>query len=591
MSVPTSVKQKAMAYAIAAKNAAAQREAAQRGEMPPEELPHTVMEWALKYRRIDGRPFSLRRFEPNRALYEDQHRHIVIIKPAQRGLSEFALNATMFALDRGADVWTHGEDKKEGLNVGYVMPTDKALREFSKERISGMEQESAYLAGMFRKQREFNAVEFKQIGPSYLYLRGGQEANNLTTFPADFLVLDEFDRLPEQAPALARRRMNASLVNREIDLSTPTIPGYGIHAAWLLSDQQEYEQIHGCGTSTVYDFFRDVTVNDYPYDDWRYWGPDRINDGRVELICPGCGDPVDDVQRTEPGQWVSRAPSHDLTRGYWMPALAYPVVNLKAFALTAIKEEPTEIEEFYRSDLGMPYSSGGVRVTRELLQALSAELENGLLPRHEWIQTTMGIDVGARLHYRVSSKSRTNGEIYVREVGWVRTEKELCAKIDQFRPRMFVMDAMPETRLTDSVVSRYPGRGAGAIYPEGALALKGNLYAPERDKILESKRVSINRTMALDTVLAVIQKQEEHWPAAIHNDPEVIEHMTASQRVTVLDRKGEPRSAWVHTRPDHTFHACAYDQVARRILTEKGGKGSGLGVVVTGGAKDSRFGG
>lgn len=579
---------------------ALEQEAAAELPPEPEQRPRSVYEWALKHRRIDGRPFSLRRFEPNRAAYQDDHPHIVIGKPAQRGWSEYALNATMFALDQGAAVWTHEPDcpldescacpdAKQGLNVGYVMPNDKVLSEFSKERISGMEEESPHLAGMFRAQREFNAVGFKQVGQSYLYLRGGQTVENLTSFPADFIVLDEFDRLPEAAPALARRRMNASVVGREIDISTPTIPGFGIHAAWLLSDQREYEQAHSCGAGLVFDFFEHVTVNGYAWEDWRYWPAERINVSTVQLICPSCGDPVTEDERTAPGRWVARQEGSDLTRGYWAPALAYPMVELKRYALNAIKEQPTEIEEFFRQDLGKPYDTGGTRINREMLAALSAELDNGLLPNHTWIQTCMGIDVGGRLHYSIDSKSKQDGEVYVREMGAVREPRELYEIIDRMKPRMIVMDALPETRITDRLVARYPGRAAGAIYPEGALAIKGTLYAPDKDKILASGRVNINRTMALDEVLAAISGQHEHWPARIHNDPEVIEHMIASQRVTVLNKRGEPRNEWVHTRPDHYMHARAYCQVARRILDAKGKAGGGLGVASVGGARDSRL--
>jgi hypothetical protein len=65
----------------------------------------------------------------------------------------------------------------------------------------------------------FNAATFKQVGSSYLYLRGGWNARALKTFPADVIILDEYDEMDPKAPALARRRMNASLVRRELDIS------------------------------------------------------------------------------------------------------------------------------------------------------------------------------------------------------------------------------------------------------------------------------------------------------------------------------------------------------------------------------------
>ena len=42
--------------------------------------------------------------------------------------------------------------------------------------------------------------------------------------------------------------------------------------------------------------------------------------------------------------------------------------------------------------------------------------------------------------------------------------------------------------------------------------------------------------------------------------------MTSPVRVSVQDAHGQPRADWVHTKPDHLFHASVYDTVARRLL-------------------------
>src|SRR5262245_66164148 len=67
--------------------------------------PRTVLAWAERHRRIDARPFDLARFRPLATLYADPHPHICVLKPAPRGVSEFATNAACSALDRGAAAW------------------------------------------------------------------------------------------------------------------------------------------------------------------------------------------------------------------------------------------------------------------------------------------------------------------------------------------------------------------------------------------------------------------------------------------------------------------------------------------------------
>ena len=525
--------------------------------------PTTVLSWAERHRRIDSQPFTLSRFEPLRALYLDDHPHIAVIKPAQRGVSEWAINYTTFSLDRGADHWTDGA--KDGLNVGYVFPTREALGDFSKERISGLMQESAHLAGLFSGDDDFNAITFKQVGRSYLYLRGGWSESALLSFAADVLVLDEFDRMDAKAVALARRRMNASMVRRELDISTPTVPGRGIHAQYLQSDRQVYEQACArCGAWVSFDFFRDVRVDGLPYDEWRRRPAELIRASEVTLHCPSCQIAWPDADRCKPGRWRAEAPEVKGLRGYWIPWWPFPVCDLTLLAVTAVSHDPSEIEELHRSDLGLPYEAGGSRITREQLAALSHELEGGVLPDTAWTNTTMGVDVGSRFHYRVSSQG-ADGHRYVRAMGGVASWDEVDALMVTYRVRLCVVDAMPEMHGARQFADRHRGRVLTATYPT-ANALKGVLFAPaESAKALADGRVQINRTMAMDAVSAAVTTAAERWPASIHNDPEVVEHMTAPVRVTTQDTTGQPKADWVHTKPDHLFHACVYDLVASRL--------------------------
>lgn len=530
--------------------------------------PSALLEWAERYRRIDGHPFGLDRFAPLRAIYADDHPRIVVTKPSQRGVSEWAINYAIFALDRGAQVWTNGE--KDGLNVGYIFPTQIALSAFSKERIAGLRRESTYLATLFGDGDDYDTVDFKQVGSSYLYLRGGWSESGLLSFAADVLVLDEYDRMDPSAIALARRRLNASTVRRELFISTPTLPGAGIHGLYLQSDQHVYEQWHRCGAWVSFDFWRDVRVDGQPYEapggkGWRTWPAQLIRSSDVRLSCPTCQEPIADEERYAPGRWRADAPEVQGLRGYHVPWWPFPVVDLTEYAVTAVSQDPSELTELYRSDLGLPYESSGSRITREMLAALSVDLDGGLLPDLAWSETTMGVDVGTRFHYRVSSLG-SDGVRYVRGAGSVATWEDVDILMITYGVRLCVVDAMPEMHAARAFVERHKGRAVTATYPT-ANALKGVLWAPaDGAKVVQDGRVQINRTMAMDGVYAAVAAGKERWPASIHNDPEVIEHMTAPVRVTTLDAHGQPRADWVHTKPDHLFHASVYDLVAGSLL-------------------------
>lgn len=556
-----------LAAAIAEEEQRAAEDAAAAAEPDPDlPAPVTVLEWAERYRQLEGRPFNLDAFEPLKAIYADDCPHIVVIKPAQRGISEWAINLASYALDRGADVWTHG--RKEGLNIGYIFPTKEALSDFSKERFSGLKRESDYLESIFSGEA-FNAVTFKQVRNSYLYLRGGWSESALMSFPCDLMILDEYDEITPGARVLARKRMNASMVRREVDISTPTIPGRGIDAMYKQSDQRYYEQpCSYCGTWNEYDFFRDVRVGGAEWETWKLYPAIDIRRLPVTMVCPSCKAELSDTDRCAPGRWKALAPEITSVRGYKIPPLAFPFVSLEEFAVSAVDPDPEVQKQFYRADLGMPYDLAGSRVTPSMLGQLSHGLPGGLLPIFDrWRRTTMGVDIGSRLHFRISATGPDN-QRYVRAMGAVREWSDLSILMAQYRVRNCVIDALPEGHKAKEWAAEFPGRVLRAFYPTEA-ALPGKLWrAHEKDGEIIDGEIQINRTMAMDLVFATIARGDEHWPAAIHNNSEVVSHLTQPVRVVVDDKRGQARATWEHVGPDHFYHACVYDLIAEESLPD-----------------------
>lgn len=528
-------------------------------------------------RRIDDQEFSLERFPCLAEIYEDDHPHVVIIKPAQRGVSEMAVTKTLHALDVGARYWNL---PKNGLNVGYLFPTQAALSDFSKERIGDLKNESEYLGKLF--ESSYDAVTFKQIGASYLYLRGAWSKSALKSFPADFLVLDEYDEMDQRAIALARRRMNASLLGRELDISTPTLPARGIHSEYLRSDQRVWEtQCSRCGEFQELDFFRDVRAAGHPWDDWKHWPAQRVQDAEIAIHCPACREQID---RCGPGRWRAKHPENTIVRGYWVPWWPFSFVSLTTLALRAISTDPGEVEEFYRSDLGLPYEAAGSRITDAMMQALN-DLDGGRLPADVlWSRTTMGIDVGAVFNYRISSTG-PDGIRYVRAIGTARSWDDLSNLMSRYKVRQCIVDGMPEIHGSKAFAMKHRGKVFRAFYPK---TTDGKLFrqpeAPAQKKMLRKKRtdeaddsdtIQINRTMAMDLVFSLIAEGQERWPAAALTQ-EVIDQMCAPVRVVTKDSRGQEVAMWEHTLPDHYFHATVYDIVAQRILPKAvGGLGQG----------------
>lgn len=539
-------------------------EAKRSAEMQAHKLapPKNPRQYADRYRQIDNQPFTLEKHGPLVALYEDQSQNIAVMKPSQRGVSEWAITYALWILDVGAQALGL---PKAGLNVGYIFPTKDALGDFSKERVAGMKSESDHLR-MILGTSPFDGIGFRQIGQSFWYLRGGNSEAGLLSFPADMIVRDEYDKIPPVSRELVVKRMNASEFKRLIDISTPTLPGIGIHERYLQSDQHVYlQECPNCHEWNQYDFFRDVTIDGVRYDAWRYWEAQQVRRGDVALTCPKCTYELTKADRCATGRYEAKFPDVKGLRGYHVPALAFPFVNMMDLAVTAVNPDPTVVEQFMRQDIGVPYHSQGSGISEEMLVPLSLDLQNGQLPPGPYMRRCMGIDVGARIHVRINGEKAGESKPYVLFMGSVTTWAEVDDLMDRFKIQMAVADSMPDIHAGADWVARHKGRAVLADYPTQMSALKGMLCVPDSKKAIQDGFVRVNRTMALDRVFTAISAQKEHWPERYVRDPEIIAHFTAMARTTAIDGRGQVVADWVRLKPDHFFHASAYAVVAREL--------------------------
>ena len=553
------------------------------GEQAAPILPR--LEWAHTYRTIDDQPFTLARFRPLEEIYRDDHPNICVMKPAQVGISEYAITYTIHAMIEGYKQWARDAGiPKEGINIGYFFPTRTALGDFSKERFAGLKRESEYLAALFAES-EFNDVGLKQVGRSYLYLRGGESVESLLSFPADIVILDEFDRMKDGAVELVRKRLRQSVIKRQLCISTPTLPGKGIHKLYVQSDQRVWEVLCAdCGEHSELNYFRDVRADGYDYEEWKEWDESRVIDAEWSVMCPQCKAPLD---RFGPGRWRVSSPEAKIWHGYHIPSLCFPSVKLEELGLLAISNDPTVKTEFYRSDLGIPYATSDARISEAMWRALADDFKNEVYNDPTWTRTAMGVDVGAWLHYRIDSTG-IDGRRYIRSMGKVKKWEELTNLMKRYKVRSCVVDAHPELHKAMEWAETFKGRVKRAYYPHGVAALSGKLYAlgsseerknqtaaekkrvkeraDIRSEAVDSDIVQINRTMAMDKVFSSIANCNVICPPELIENREIIAQMGAPTRETVKDDEGQERAIWNHTAPDHYFHASVYCLIALEVM-------------------------
>ncbi|MFA7175215.1 MAG: terminase gpA endonuclease subunit, partial [Kiritimatiellia bacterium] len=310
---------------------------------------------------INGEPFNLSTQPFLEQIYADLSRHIVVMKAAQMGISEYAINKSIWFLENCGDVL-------------YVLPTDGDSNDFSAGRLNPAIEESPHVVDLFT---DVANVGHKRSGNRNYYLRGSNSRSRLKSVPIDFLVLDEFEEMVQKNIPLARDRMDASPYKWELNMSTPGVPEAGIDAEFAHSDQHKWlVRCEHCN----YD--QELTF------------PDNI--AGDEYVCRKCRRPIDRFH----GQWVAARPGADI-RGYHLSQLFSPTVTaaelMKSYALAISNQH--KLADFYNSKLGLPYVPEGHKLEKSIVLSRRGDK---LTAQSSEAGTAMGVDVGALLHCTVS---------------------------------------------------------------------------------------------------------------------------------------------------------------------------------------------
>jgi hypothetical protein len=428
------------------------------------------LEWATQYRKIDGADFSFDGHEYLRQIYADQHPYIVLEKAAQMGASVWAISSVLYVCHQ-----------RRGTRCIYYFPTDTDVSDFSADR---MVEAIASTSCLENTKRTIDNVHLRRVEDSWLYLRGMHSKLRTKSVPADFLVFDELDESAPANKAQAIERLAHSTLGWVRELSTPSLPSYGIDIQWQHSDQHYWHTACGCKTGCVME------------DHW----PEVLRREQGEWVyrCPLCGKQLDPQVPARVGQytgWVPKNPTA-VIRGYHLSQLFSSLVTPETLAgkWQAANEPTGNLPEFYNSNLGFPYAGDRKPITVAQVLALCQNSE---------LETTgagcaIGIDQGPNQCYVVVGKREGNilRIIYLEEVEsfldpWVRVSQI----VSQFEGAC-VIDAMPERNAARQLARQFPGRVWLAFYSTNAKQLMSWGGQAEGDH-----SVTLHRTELLDAVV------------------------------------------------------------------------------------------
>lgn len=492
-------------------------------------------QWAKKHRVLkETGAFSFRDYAFLKRMHDDPHPQIVGAKAAQMGYTETAINRAFHAMDIMKQ------------DILYVFPTEDDANDFSAARFDVAMELSPKLDGMFTDRRN---VGLKRAGAVNFYCRTAGSRSKMKGIPAVGLILDEYDEMDPEKVALARKRVTGHLHPWEFNISTPTIPEFGIWAEFEKSEQHYwYVNCVFCGELERLEWETSI--------EWKGKIPKT-----ARFKCPSCGKPWTREERLasiRQGEWIVTAEGENEKHGYHINQLYSPTQTPYKLVREYLEtlDDPVRRQEFWNSNLGLPFVSEGSRLSRQqILACIDINLRTAL----QSPESTMGVDIAGadRPNWVEISEWRAD----YKRVIWAgrATWDDLNVKMKQYNVRCCVMDAQPETSKASDFMRRFRGRVYLAWYVEG---MQQAFQANE-----DTGNVNVNRTFMLDRVLDRFRTMRARLPVNLDEMHDVyVAHLCSPTKTYKEDRYGRPVARYVKSGADHFAHCAVYNEIANNLM-------------------------
>lgn len=415
----------------------------------------------------------------------------------------------------------------------YWLPTDSTVGDFVNTKLDPFigenEENLKATVNTASKSAQNQGLKFLYNTPTFW--RGLKSKTKVKSISADAAVYDEFDEADPEQVTQARKRLSASEVKLTRDLSTPTIPDFGIDKRFQESDQCHYA--FKCEHCSTYNILEEHFPECFQQD----------KNGDYFHACYKCKRPID----VSSGTWIKKETRNKI-RGYQISQLYSPF------------NSPNEIMHdyhttqfmghFYNHVLGLPWIAATDRVTKEHVYACCDPfftMQSSFLK-----PTAMGIDVGSRLHVTIIQPDTKKRVVYM---GELKHFEEIDTLMLKFNVRELVIDALPETRKVRELISRQKSKAWACFYNDNQ---KG-AYAWKEDERI----VMVNRTESLDAGTIDILEKKLVFPQRNSTLEEYAQHCENIVKVPEEDKDtGSIIYAYRKLGPDHYRHSLNYAMIA-----------------------------
>lgn len=496
-----------------------------------------------KIKNEKGEPIEWPRHQFLIDIYNDQSDNLVVMKPAQVGMS------TLEILKNIRDA------ERLRMDIIYTLPSDADVTVFVGGKVNRIIANNQHLMNLTADK---NSIEQKQIGMSMIYFRGTWTEKAAIMVTADRLVHDEKDSSKQDVIADYQARLQHSKFRQTHVFSHPSIPNHGVDMEWQLSDKKEWFIIcPHCAYEQI------LT--------WNTEDPRRmsIDIERKEFVCKKCHGILD---------WHSRA------KGRWRPKKGteiakwsgYHISLLMAPWVTAshIIEKYNEVvrgkqtmDFFYNKVLGLPYAGSGNTVTEDMIKG-AVTTEKNLYPG----RIVVGVDTGIKLRYVYGNKQGLLG--YGQMTDYIPDETNKLALnqtleyfLKVFPDSIMVIDQGGDIIGARKLRAKYPGRVYLCHYARDRKTMQLIRWGEKE----EFGNVIVDRNRAIqflvdewrDKRIKLFRGTPDDWH-------EYWLHWSHIYRMMAENSIGVPEYKWLRSDRDDWVHATVYWHVG---IDRFGGKG------------------
>lgn len=503
----------------------------------------------------------------------DTAKTLDIQKCSQVGASEFSVRGALALLAM-----------ERNMTLIYVLPTSGFAKSFVKGRIDPVIESSKYLKSAVNK--DVDSTEMKQIGTSFLYVKGtvGRSAN--ISVPAQALYRDEVDFCDQAALKLFNSRLGHA-GDRELQrgFSTPTVAKYGINEGFLAGSQAHYcVKCQNCHQWVAPNFLTDVEV---PGFDGMITNIEKEDLENTNIIlesafirCPGCRTPLHWKNLCDPEkrQWIHKRPEV-VHHSYQICPYDVPSVNTLGKTISQLADYQTK-KDWVNFKLGYPYEDAQTSFLDVMVLAgrgappiYIPEMGNWKVgdkkPDAITSNTFIGVDIGktswiivlkehttiaGRMVVIYAERIRQDGDDYL--YNRVKYIEAVVGAVNG------VMDAGPDITTSKKYCTAGEiGRQWACYYVRKGKDTLEILSVDEEEGIVKAARTEVLNDLAGEI-------NSGRFEFCDGGEFELIrQHLSTMKRVDNMV-EGDMISKWVNTGDDHYGHALNYAYIAYRLARD-----------------------